>query len=630
MTSVASAPSRAILRPPPPSTRGALAADLCAITIGAMLSLCVSGYQFGRGNHHVYLLDALRVVDTQLLSQDWFTSSTLQYHLVFTQMTAALARAGLLEQAFFVGQLLLLATWHIAWLLLTRALGGGRVTYLLSVVLFTASAGGISVGAYQFLQDSCFLPSNVANVALLWAIVLWARNRLRTAGACVGLAGLFHLNHAVVGLGLWYGLNAWELLTHGRSIRATFGRYRLAGLVSGTLLATAPCLLNLGVAMYVKLQQTASLPLDEFVELYVRFRHAHHFDPTSWPVGLWLSFLWPMPFVPAMWLLRFRRARRPASPRRLVRRRIGEVFIVIAAANALALLTAGVWYLHELLVQLHLYRFSIYLKLVSCIAAAWVLWNTRAVPRGVAIGLLWGVAGAIAGVRLWAGLSEASDAGLIETMRRTSLEHTPAVLAAAGLCAAVALYATLRRAVRGRLGAGVHLAATAALLAAAVIGGRRWLGVGIEPPRDDPQYLEVCAWASDPAHTPVDAVFVVPPDESAFRLRAKRAIVVNYKHVPQLAGELPEWRDRLEQVLGLDDLASLPDGYFRAIDAIARRYDARAAGDLAAVARRYDARYLVLREAAGEVPGRVAFRSGGGRYIVIDLGPASDRSAPTH
>src|SRR4051812_43257629 len=90
-------------------------ADAFVIAIGALMTLCVSGYQFGRGNHTVYLLEGLRLTDPRLFTRDWFVTSTLQYHAMFSHLTAALMRLNILEPAFLIGYLALVIFWHIAW-----------------------------------------------------------------------------------------------------------------------------------------------------------------------------------------------------------------------------------------------------------------------------------------------------------------------------------------------------------------------------------------------------------------------------------------------------------------------------------------------------------------------------------
>ena len=156
-----------------------------AVLFGVVLTLCVEGYQFGKSNHTVYLLDALRKTDPQLLANDWFTTQTLQYHAVFGFITSSLYKLGVIEPSFLVGYLMLAVLFHLGWYVLTVRVGGGQMTYLLSLLLFYLSAGGFGLGMYQFLQDGSFLPSNIANVALLWALVMWAHGSFGWAGLAV-------------------------------------------------------------------------------------------------------------------------------------------------------------------------------------------------------------------------------------------------------------------------------------------------------------------------------------------------------------------------------------------------------------------------------------------------------------
>src|SRR5207237_5848543 len=116
----------------------------------------------------------------------------------------------------------------------------------------------------------------------------------------------------------------------------------------------------------------------------------------------------------------------------------------------------------------------------------------------------------------------------------------------------------------------------------------RWYGDPQESAVEQ-DYLALCDWASD--HTPIDAIFLVPPDESLFRLRAQRAIVVNFKAVPQVSDELREWRDRLQTVLAMENILELPRGLERAQEAIANRYSGLSPRYLESIAHRFSARY---------------------------------------
>ena len=284
------------------------------------------------------------------------------------------------------------------------------------------------------------------------------------------------------------------------------------------------------------------MPLGEFVDLYVRLRHPHHYDPSSWPIALWAGFLWPLPI--ALYTL-WRRTGDGA-------RRTWQGLIFVLALQAVALLGAGVWYVSESLVQMSLYRFSIFAQLLACIG----------------VGVL-----------------------LVERARN---RRAPATIAG-GVCVG--------------------------MIAVCVARGP-FFGAFVMP-GDDAEYLSVCDWARE--HTPADAVFLVPPGEWSMRLRGGRAIVVNFKAVPQLSGELPEWRDRLRGVLALHDLRSLPRGYRQTMRAIDERYGSLTDEDLLAAARAYDARYIVVPRPLGPHDGlHLDFSSPTARYFVYDRAPREE------
>ena len=488
------------------SSAGAKIQSVLAIAFGVALTLTMQGYQFGKSNHTVYLIDALRHTSPDLLQNDWFVTQTLQYHAAFGLLTRALMTFGIIEPAFLIGYLLLAILLHTAWWRITKALGGGVSAFLLSEVLFHLSGAGTGLGIYQFLQDSAFLPSNIASIAMLWAIYFWIIARRGWSAVLFGVSGLFHLNYAIVAPFMWLVLTliAW-LKDHRRPTALDcFGAIAMIEL----------CLMNTIPAMLAISQRSGKMPLDSFVELYVRLRHPHHYAPLTWSIGLWLSFLGPLPLAWMYWWRRHDDNDAVEQARRIV-----DAIVLLLVV---AFFGAGVWFISETLVQLSLWRFSVFVKLITCTGAAlWMLSKLRRRER------------------------------FITTMSTV-----------AGL----------------------------ALIAACIVRGP-YLGF-LHLPEEDPNYLAACGWIRD--HTPTDAIFLVPPEEQAFRLHAQRAIVVNYKCVPQLSGELPAWRDRLGAIL-LMDVRNLRTPFKETLYDIRDRYDNLPAGHLANVARHYDARYIVVR-----------------------------------
>lgn len=576
-------------------------ADSCALCLGVLLTLVIRGYQYGQSNHTIYLLDALRVNDPRLLANDWFATHTYQYHFVFAHVTAWLMRLGVAQRAFFVGYLVLVVAWHGAWLRIARALGATRRAYLVSVLLFFLSAGGVGLGMYDFLQDASFLPSNVANVAMLWGICFWIIDRPALAGLLLGVAGFFHLNHAVVCIVLWFALLPFS----GRADQTSAPSGRpVIGRLAGTFALLTLCLPNMIPAARVAMVSQHRMALEDFVNLYVRLRHPHHYDPSSWPVALWVSFLWPFPLGVLY--------ARGAFGQRTVRRTL-RVFLLLCGVVGFGLIFAGAWYVSETVVQMSLARFSIYLKLLSCIGAAiWVA--SRPFFKRLDIR-----AATLAEVLLAGPLAYI----LAHLMKRPETIAARTFLLQNGQALAL-LWITMLVAVLFALGMLKRVPVIAQLVIVLALmmtaaAHPRSLGLhfGFERP-DPPEYVAVCEYARE--HTPLDAVFLVPPQEEQFRLRAQRAIVVNFKGVPQFSGELVEWRHRLCDVLDVSSLTVLPHRFDRTLAAMADAYDQLPAQHLARVARLYRARYVVTSHPADfPPPARSVFESG--NYHLYDLGP---------
>lgn len=569
-----------------------------AVLFASTLCLVLFGYRFGTSNHAVYLVDALRRSNPELLQHDWFTTQTLQYHAAFGVIAQAVLQSDLIEPGFLISYLALLGLLHWGWLRLVRLLGGSVRVFLLSVVFFYLSAGGTGLGMYQFLQDASFLPSNVANVAMLWAMVFWIAGRYGASGACFGVAGLFHLNHALVGIGLWGSLSAWNLWKNRRNNEpGIVPPMRTASYAVGSVLSLGLSGSNIALALQAKAERSGGMPLDQFVDLYVRLRHPHHYDPSSWPVVLWIAFLWSIPFALYALSLGGERAREREQTRR--------IFLLLLGLQLLALIGAGIWYVSESLVQMSLYRFSIYVLLLGCIATALVVrdWTARR-PALRSKGAT--AAGAVA-------LISAAVVALKPTLPAAIEPHRASATYLLLLLSLPPLFLLLRKASDVRWFSALGIVALPVFL---VIAWEGRLGMDVIP-ADDADYLAMCDWVRE--NTPADAVFLVPPQEQVFRIRARRAIVVNFKGIPQLSGEMVEWRRRLQTVLDLPDLRSLPRGFGQTLSAIAHRYHALPTSHLEQVAEQYGARYLLLTRPASDPAAPPPVHAVNDRYFLYDL-----------
>src|SRR5438045_9181022 len=108
--------------------------ELLLLLIGIGLTFLVGGYQLGQSNHTVYLIDPLRQNNPQILANDWWATTTLQYHGVFSKLSAALMRWGIIRGSFLLGYLALVVLFQLGWWRINRILGGSGETFLLSLL----------------------------------------------------------------------------------------------------------------------------------------------------------------------------------------------------------------------------------------------------------------------------------------------------------------------------------------------------------------------------------------------------------------------------------------------------------------------------------------------------------------
>lgn len=554
------------------------------------MTLFVTGYTFGQSNHHVYLLDALYAQHPENLRRDWFTTHTLQYHVLYTWLVVGLQKIGLLKTGFFLLYLVLATALHVAWWSILRVIGGDVRSYLLSVLIYHLNAGGLGLGVYQFLQDGSFLPSNISAVAALIALAHFLRQRTLTAGAFAGIAGLFHLNYSLLILGCW-GL--FSLLAHWRGQKSATWRFILA-----TAIALTPSMVNVAIAAKSALTQTDKIPIDQFVALYVKLRHPHHYDAMSWPIALWISFLWPIPIA----LLAQRRL-----PATISSTRLRDTLYLALGIQIFAITFAGIWFVSETIVQLSLFRFSIFVKLISCMMTGWAI--TRSSDRVLKM-----CAGAIALVGI----------GLLATVAFRSGIHSSIPLPSVGLLVGAGILSLT-------LGTGLWrergwlITCVVALLSLPLtiyLAASQRLGVAM-PGEADASMVALSDWARD--NTPADALFLVPPDDSVFRLEAQRSAVIGFKHVPQLSGELIEWKRRLDRVLDCD-IVTLPTPMNRTLTAMRDRYAALPAEHFQHVADEFGCDFIVSLRRLEGWEDREVYATSDGHYWLYRLHERSTRS----
>ncbi len=150
------------------------------------------------------------------------------------------------------------------------------------------------------------------------------------------------------------------------------------------------------------------------------------------------------------------------------------------------------------------------------------------------------------------------------------------------------------------------------------------------PASPDEHYNALCDWIRE--HTPAGAVFIIPPNLEGFRVRARRAIVVDYKAMTFTNEEIWRWFERISRVgrllaasgiqgdvaPGDEEYASVALRNLHRIrftapvkEMLATGYSSHTAATIQSLARRYQAGYVVVPAGGRSYPFSVVYENGG-------------------
>jgi hypothetical protein len=508
--------------------------EIALVILVALAFAASFGWSYVSINQVVYLLPSRRLLDPELFRTDWFTTRTTQYHPAFAVLGALLLSLDRNGWALAIALTLIItaATSALYWLL--RAAAGRKLalpSYLLLVAFAFATHTRAPGSTYIFDQE--FQPSALSSAATLAAAACFVSGRFAASGAFVGLVGLFHVNLLVL-------FGPALAVAHALLGRRTLVR-RLAwqlGPAALVFAAFVPMLLRFGAP-------AAGEELARHLWLDVRLHH--HFGVRDQLLG----------FVPLLgWLGLAASLSLPLvrDPERIALRRLGTIglgvtsVVLVGIAGALfsvRIRSAFSWRLTahaELLLQ------------ACAIASLYALIDPtlrRRYGRGT-LAVAMASAALLVQHYLWHGPRALGRLLLAILLIVLGM----AVATRFGQFAAVASRfgtSIWPRSARGRL-----IAFGAAAVLYCGIGALR---SGLEHsnllaetrPCDASQYRFMRE------HTAKDALFLTPPNDEYARYCGERAIVVDWKSIPPMPGEILDWYQRLKDVTGKDRIDSAAD-----------------------------------------------------------------------
>lgn len=512
------------------------------------------------------------------LENDWYTAHAAP-HWLFDHALALLPEAWLAPVAATLW-LAELALFWIAFRALGADLGLGEPA-ILAAGLIGARTAFAGFGSTALLMP-CLYPSALAAVGWLWAVRESLGGRARSAGIATGLALLVHPQ-----------VGALAVITTGAVLLRTTRPAAAAGAVGLALLVGAISL----VRLVVDLGRGNAIPPARQFDLLARLRLPHHFVYAAFPPAEYAAVAcWAALLVVA--LARLRRAS-PASSALAGWPVLIATLAALCATGAAA--SASGWPLAW--VEIQTARASAWIPLLGLIAAAAAIAGRSAArppARGATLLLF---ATPLAAELLGRPLHPLLAATGLGALPRHALQAVVLLALVAFGWRRSASAVTAAAAPTASPGPGParrarwSYAAAAAALAAIGFVAAGWRG----PPRAaiEPDWAAI-ATASRQASAPRD-VFLVPPDQDAFRYLSHRPIVVDFGEMCH--DDLEGWRQRLVDVTGaawaLEPLPLRPNP--TRVAWLAAAYDS-AVFRSRAVADRYGVRYVVTRRAIAPAP----------------------------
>lgn len=587
----------------------ASALDLVVFSVLAgILATFTLGYNFGINNHVELLLPILRQLDPGFCPGDFAVNATSGYEVrfYFSWISALLARILSLPGAMLALTLAQNVGVALVTAFAARDMHGRETAAPLVAVTLVLAVESIQLGQAGFLRQPYGWP---AVFGLVWALAaLWQGLRLRPYVA-LGFAMVAALFHPLVGLetgGIGLGICGISALCDGNLDGAARRKMVLRSVIAmgGLVLFAA--------LVWGPVQERDGMSVQQFIDLYARFRVPHHTLPSYFPArdyGFALAFLAAAGLSWNWW------RRSPGAASRLVRG------LPIGAAMVLALLLGGwifievfpsrLWAILQTFRLVYMLKWFGLLLFAGTIGRAWASKERGARASGWLLFLPVGLGEPLAALwahgiewgRRWMAavrwvpplLAAIGFMGLYWNISAWSSPQTaPEAFTLLALLAVIACFRTFRC---SWLRHGVSLLWTGAVIGLLLVNRACPLPViGEYLGRFNPIFT--LADACDPTdrvalfcrdRLPAEAVVLTPPHEGRFRLVAERAVVVDFKCPTPRDSTMLEWRKRMADCYG-----DVEEGGFGAIRPMEENYRRMTDERRMDLARRYGATHALL------------------------------------
>ncbi|MCB9558276.1 MAG: hypothetical protein H6707_19320 [Deltaproteobacteria bacterium] len=522
-------------------------------TAAAISTALIKGLSAGVNNQVLYLLPALRLIDGQLLKNDWYLNAGPDPHPLFRLIGAPLLALDESGWALGIANVAtIVALFGSLYLILRTLLPRLQALAALPLVLAALIAFGEGSIAQSYLYSRFLQPSSFGALGLLLAALFFLRGQWLKAGLAAAIGGALHINYLVL-LGPVFGI-AHLVLREPRLLRRATATLLPMTIV---LLCFVPTLLS-----------ATGEGTDAGRELLFRMRAPHHYHLQRF-VERFVPFVaWSIIGLAALLSI--------GRNRRLVSFLLGLLAVIWIPSLAIAVTNDA------RLTALFVWRLAPFVEVLcmALLAAAVVaqLFRPDRVVGPSANALFAYLVGSCALILYYATRNKNDPLQYLLLLGGLIIVGVLGRLFFARVAPAFSIYRI--DAARSRLWSLIALMVCCALwLAAASRVSLKDERVRSSLLRGAPDHLTALyLWVRQ--HTPKDAVFVIPPNLENFRFHARRAVVVDWKGAPMIPRLLPEWHRRMVDVIGapVSNEATGNRGYARMTDQqlrmLAERYGA--------------------------------------------------------
>ena len=522
-----------------------------ALALHGLVALIVAfsfGFSYKVYNQQSYLIGGFRRLDPGYLPRDWLFEETTLYHTHFEWVIWALGKmfgtGTALGWSLVAMQLVVVALTVGAFSPLCYVLAGRRWSRALLPqigVAFWIVAQLHWGPAFSYVTGYGMQPSTISAMGICAAIAAFALGRKGWAGVALALGGMFHANFLVLGL-LIFGLA--QLLEMARH-RALLVVEALKLLVPGSvvLVTILPMLLNV------------SSQSERGLTIFHTIRAPWHYQFSFYIDSIWAYFAWAAIGALSFWMMR-----RHARHLDLERAESWTRLTILWAMFQLCVLSycALVWQqVSPKVTQLFVWRMAPY---ASMIGATALCFACEPIGRGLE--------------DLQARF-EARRGRAPRLARAEGADPWAAAVALLLIVAALAWMATkigvpVRAGFDVEVGLGLWCVALFVLLlihaggarlhaylfvVASIVTMTTLAQVTFEYYSNSPSFevedtgrRELYAWIRQ--NTATNALFMIPPLMSDFRVYAGRSVIADWKTSPVIPEETVAWYERMEDLAG--------------------------------------------------------------------------------